>query len=643
MRMVAAWHITLIAALVGSWIPRAAGAMEQKKPEEIVAAFDKRVGAYFRAESGSPLLRARKRPPLDPGRGNYVRAYSYSLVGFAARCLYLGEMLDEANAALAENAQHYIDNPLDILDRDSFHWHAETVLRLIEMYGSNGTKHPGRLTSKTESLALQPIWEYVRKVSTLEKAEHEESETWHIYLSENHHAMMFTLCWHFAKLAKDRYEYQDLRYEDGATAEEHYRAWSEYFVTYCRERARKSPCIEMMSDGYNSTLIKGFYNFFDFGDARVRRSAGLFLDLYFAYWAQEQIGGVQGGGRSRIYFHNAFRHNPNHGNAPLAWLYFGIGDQPEVYGHDVNAALSEYRPPGVIADIARDVDGRGRYIVRQRPQGLGKTGIPTKNAHTAVPTRMRTDGGGIIRYSYCEPAFILGTPMTEARPIEDWAAISIQNRWQGVIFSGEDDARIVPIVRPVDHRVTMNAQRSMQSQGCLITQKIKYSKGAAEMIVWLSKEGLTVPSEEDGVVFVEAEGAYAAVRVVTGGYTWMGGRFESDRNIREGLTLIANEEFAPVILEVMSKSYVASYEAFKDKVKASEANLDGDLLTYESIYGDKMTFNTSGGAPPTINGEPIDYSPKMVFESPFLNAEWNNGVVTVSKGKRKKVLDFTED
>ena len=98
-----------------------------------------------------------------------------------------------------------------------------------------------------------------------------------------------------------------------------------------------------------------------------------------------------------------------------------------------------------------------------------------------------------------------------------------------------------------------------------------------------------------------------------------------------------------MILEVMSKSYVASYEAFKDKVKASEANLDGDLLTYESIYGDKMTFNTSGGAPPTINGEPIDYSPKMVFESPFLNAEWNNGVVTVSKGKRKKVLDFTED
>ena len=26
--------------------------------------------------------------------------------------------------------------------------------------------------------------------------------------------------------------------------------------------------------------------------------------------------------------------------------------------------------------------------------------------------------------------------------------------------------------------------------------------------------------------------------------------------------------------------------------------------------------------------------------SPFLNADWNSGIVTIGKGKRKKVLDF---
>lgn len=100
----------------------------QHANDDIVAGFGRRVDDFFRAESGQPLARAPKRKPLGPGRGNYVRHYSYSMMAFAARCLYLDEMLEEANAALAENARHYLDNPKDINDRDSFHWHGEIVL-----------------------------------------------------------------------------------------------------------------------------------------------------------------------------------------------------------------------------------------------------------------------------------------------------------------------------------------------------------------------------------------------------------------------------------------------------------------------------------------------------------------------------------
>ena len=628
------------------WLAGASTALAAQSPEEVIAGFDKRVEAMFRAESGKPLARAEKQKPLGPGRGNYVRAYSYSMVGFAARCLYLNEMLDEANAALTENAQHYLDNPKDINDRDSFHWHADVVMRLVEMYGSKGTKHPGRITKETEALVLKPIWEYTKRVSWLGKAEHEKSQTWHIYLSENHHAMSFTVCWQFSKIAKDRPEYRDLKYDDGATAAEHYRAWNEYFVVYCRERARKSPCIEMMSDNYNATLIKGFYNFYDFGDPQVRRSAGLLLDLYFAYWAQEQIDGVQGGGRSRIYFYKGLSQDRSHGNAPLAWFYFGIGQPPAVHGHDVSAALSDYRPPAVVADIALDVTGRGRYEVRQRPQGLGKQGRPLKTAVTTVPTRMQTDGGGILRYSYCDPAFIIGTPMTLARPQEDWAAISSQNRWQGVIFAGEEEARIVPIVRPKDNRVALNAQWSVQSKGSLITQKLKHHRGGAEMIVWMSNDGLSVPVEEEGIVFVEAENAYAAIKVVQGGFQWRQTPFiaidgqKNRRSTREGKTMILNEEYAPVILEVMAKSDVSSFAAFKAMVKACPIRMKGPVLEYETIYGEQLTFDTSASEAPTINGHPVNYAPKKVFESPFLNADWNSGIVTITKGDRKKVLNF---
>jgi hypothetical protein len=312
----------------------------------------------------------------------------------------------------------------------------------------------------------------------------------------------------------------------------------------------------------------------------------------------------------------------------------------------VSAALSDYRPPAVVADIALDVSGRGRYEVRQRPQGLGLQGRPLRTAVTTVPTKMRTDGGGILRYSYCDPAFIMGTPMTAARPLEDWAAISAQNRWQGAIFAGGHDARIVPIVRPKDNRRALNAQWSVQSKGSLITQKLKHHRGGAEMIVWMSNDGLSVPVEEDGIIFVEAENAYAGIKVVQGGFKWRQTPFIANtgenhrRSTPEGKAMILNEEYAPVILEVMTKSDVSSFDAFKAMVKACRISMNGPVLEYKTIYGEQLTFDTSTREVPTINGHPVNYSPRKVFESPFLNADWNSGIVTIAKGNRKKVLNF---
>jgi len=622
---------------------------QAESPEEVLAGFEERVDQMFRTEAGKPLVRAKKRKPIGPGRGNYVRHYSYSMVGFAARCFYLAEMPSEANAALVENARHYLENPKDINDRDSFHWHAEMVMRLVELYGTQGSKHAGRITKETETLVLKPIWEYVRKSSTLAKAEYEKSQTWHIYSSENHHLMDFTVCWHFAKLAMDRPEYRDLKFDDGASAAEHYRAWNEYFVVYCRERARKGMCVEMMSDHYNSALIKGIYNFYDFGEPQVRRSAEQFLDLYFAYWAQEQIDGVQGGGRSRICFLQGLQQRFEPSMAPLAWFYFAIGEPASVYCPSLNAALSEYRPPAVVVDIAIDVSGRGRYEVRQRPPGLGQQGRSSTTAYSRIPTKMRTDSGGIMRYSYADPAFIMGTSMTEAQPLADWAHISAQNRWQGVIFAGHDDARIVPVVRPIDNWVAMNGHWSVQSKGSMITQKLKEHRGGADMIVWISDAGLNTQLEEDGVVFLEVEGAYAAIRVVNGGFEWnrekitYHGKDGRVTTSPPGKMMVLGDEYAPVILEVMARSDVRSFEEFKAKLRACEVKMDGTVLQYKTIYGDLLTFDTGYEQIPTINGKAVNYAPSKAFESPFLNGDWNSGIVTISKGHRKQVLDFNSE
>jgi hypothetical protein len=615
-------------------------------PEQVLEGVDQRIDDVFMAEAGKPLQRGKKHPPLSTGRGPYVRGYSFSIMAYAARCLYLNEQLDAANAALSENAQYYLDNPLAIVDRDSFHWHADVVMRLIEQYGSNGSVQSGRITSETEAKLLEPIWIYVSKCSWPKSYEYEKSKTWNLHSSENHHAMHFTVCWHFSKLAKDNPIYKDRTYVHGGTPADHYQGWSEYFVEYCKERARRGFGVEMMSAGYNATMMKALYNFYDFGELEVKRAASLLLDLYFAYWAQEQIDGVQGGGKSRVYFGKGL--SGNRSTSILNWLYFNIGSLPKLSGHDINPLLSHYRPPAVVVDIARDVQGRGRYEVWQRTQGLGKQGhtFPLMDAHENHLNQLSTDGGGILRYTFCDPAFIMGTPMVQARPLSDWVGISSQNRWQGVIFAGKENARIVPVVRPKDNWRAKNAQWSVQHKGTLITQKLKSHRGGGPMVVWFSKQGLSSkPLEENDIVFLEAERAYAAIRVAQGGYDWHDGPFiakaqTGDRKTRDGLAIIPKNEFDPVIVEVMAKADIDSFKSFQQRVKACELTFKGKVLHYTGIYGDTLTLDTSFKKTQTINGQPVDYQPRYVYKSPFMNADYEEGIITLTKGDRKTVLDF---
>ncbi len=621
-------------------------------PEKVVKGHRLRASTIFNGDADKPLVRAKKQPPIQKGRPSYTRAYSYSIMAFAARCYQLNEQLEEANAAMQENCRYYLDVPARIHDRDSFHWHGEIMLRLIEMFGSKGSIARGRMTPETETLIMEANWEYASK-AWLEKAAHDEKSIWHYYGSENHHVMDFTINWHYAKLAREMPDFKDRKWIDGSTAERQYKAWSEYFIAYAQSRAKKGICAEMRSDGYNTTWIKGFYNFHDFGDERVSKVAGMLLDLYFAYWAEEQVDGHMGGGSSRLKGNNAFVMSRKGKNAYLAWLYFGMGEQPDsVHGHDVAALTSSYHPPAVIADIALDASGRGTYEITQRAQGLVVKGtrghtFPVATANKP-PTKQRHDYGGIVRYSYCTPDFIMGTPMVEPRDNLEWAGISAQSRTQSVIFARDGDPRIVPIVRPKDNQVTFNSFWSVQSKGSLISQKLRGHKGGAEMIVFISKLGLPEPIEKDGIVFVDAGNSYASIRVPFGGWMWREEGLDytsetgSQRKGAPGKVMQLKKEYAPVIVEVMHKTQAGSFEDFQGRVLACKPMIRDNQLSYQSIYGDSLVFHLDQSKMPSINGKPLNMEPELVFDSPFLSADYDSGVVTIRKGQRKRVLDFNK-
>ena len=644
----------------------AISAVAQTTPESLIAGIDGRIDQVFQAESGDPYTLEKVKAPLDVGRPYYARAYSWSVVGYAARCFRLNESLAAANARLQQNARYYlreltaadeaeilpavVENNTStysrIVDRDSLHWHADGVLRLIEMYGTNGSVAPGRMDAATEAKCLEPIWHYVSLVSRLEKAEFQNSKTWHLWESENHHVQCFSIAWHFSKIAKDLSLYQNQTYSNGATPGQLFAAWNAYFVEYVRERFRKGLFVEMMSQGYNGESIRGIYNFFDFGDAQVRQHAGMYLDLFWTYWAQEQFDDVLGGGKARTQLRAIMTTGHGGISSSMANLYFGLGVVPNVDGHSVNALLSGYRPKPVIADIAVDVAGRGTYEIRQTAQGLGLAGTTNWNQSLVLePYKLNTNGGGIVRYSYGDPAFIMGTPMYDARPLNDWVAISSQGRHQGVIFSGTAEAaRIIPCVLPSDESYARNAFWTVQSKGCMITQVLNTHQGAQQMWAWISKSGLTDPVEEDGIVFVETDevnGAYAAIRPVGTGYTLIENQTFTTFTAPAHWIVQLNDKFKPLILEVMAKNQVASFAAFKTLVKGKALSFTSGLVTYTTIYGEVLTLDTTYNNAPTVNGITVDYSPNKSFDSPFLHGDYNGNTFVIEKGSRQQVYSFS--
>lgn len=604
--------------------------------QEIIAirdGFSARTKAMLVKLAGQPFLPADIQSPLAPGRGRYARHYGYSVANFAMKAFLLDEQLDEANRALQEYGRFYIGDSATRNDRDSFYWPADVVCRMIEFYGSNGSRSPGRLTQETEDILLEMAWVYSKENSRVEDAEFAESKTWHVYESENHHLQRFSTVWHFSKFLSRSDRYKHRPYDDGKTASDHYQAWTDYSKEYLRERARKGLFVEIANTGYGLQSIKGIYSFFDFAEDRsLKKLAGMFLDLYWASWAEDQIDGIRGGGKTRVY-QVLSSQAPGKRIGHLAWYYLGQGIGTIPSGNGFSILTSEYRMPLVVMDIALDPKGRGDYEIIQRRMGLAQDAF-----YTPPHYRLRYDFGGILRYSYCTPEFILGTLMHEARALEEWTMISSQNRWHGVIFTGHPDARIYPQCRKDQPEKTYNQQWSVQRKGTLIAQRLagdQYSRNPNEMRVWFSNPGLSNRHEHHGWVFVEAESAYAAVRPVYGGYQWRKASGEAS-----GDWLRCNDSLTPVVIEVASKREFADYQDFQDNILALELSFKNSILNYTGLSGDRFTFYADYSRVPMINDQEVNYAPEHVFDSPFIQSIWNSGIVTIRKGDRIHSLDF---
>lgn len=595
----------------------------------------------FELRQQQALLRQVNNTFPSAGTPEISNLYAWNRLGFALAALYRNSHLEEANQAIMDLGQLYLDaDPEEFIQSNNgLHWHGNLWVRIHELFGPDSRHFPGRLNPEAAEMIRAVLWEWASRRAYLSSTDINDGGTWRIWDSENHSAMRDATAWGTAKILR-RYEpWHSMEYNDGSTAEQQYQAWTEYLIEYLRERGRRGMLVEYRSNSYSKYTLQCLYNYYDLSThATLRYLARSFLDLWWADAALETIDGFAGGAATRVarpHDHIAERHAV----AGMGWYYYGMGQELNRHPGHMCLITSEYRIPMVVMDIALDREGRGSYEYFSRRPGInveGKENTFSLNRHYYVDPYHSP----IVRYSYVTPDFVVGTHLSPKVPSDRWSGIHRSNRWHAILLRGEPPVLIMPQVTATSNNDrTQNEQWSVQRKGTLITQKHRDTRWTDAMRVYIPGPPALSRAEQDGWVFAWNELSYVAIKAAWGGYQW---------DDVEWLRL--NDEYAPVIFEV---ARAADYEDIDDFIATVTQNpphhgeVGGQMILAYNGLNDSGLFSfwtsEQSTRPPEINGQPIDYFPDFTFLSPYLNSEWGSGKVTIEKADRKHVLNFNAD
>jgi hypothetical protein len=607
---------------------------------------------------------------------------SYSSI-FAA--LWLGKDLDQVNAAL-----------FDIFTSDDPHinglddyWNLTLNQWLYHMYyafGAKGTVSPGRLYPKTEKALLEILWKRMEYKDDILLA---RWSTWWMVGSENHDLVAKVSSLITSQIFMNEPEFKDRvypdlgngggykfwfhsmygvetddgpkprgNYKDGKTytAANHYKEWVAYFDKYFSERAKKGFFLEVASSHYMAVSVPYLTDIFDLcKDRSLSQKAEKFLDAVWADWALDQLNGVRGGAKTRV------KDGNNWAGAMYDQARFYFGGEGSARDNYFTQLLSNYKLKPIIWDIALDRKGLGEfaYVSRKPGEEENKWPRPLGTERTMLcDTEAR-----FVRYSWITPDYILGCQMDHPAAVH--SHLSVQARWLGITFKGENGPRIYPtdavntrgwtlehaLCRAVQHENVMLVQQARRfSQVNPDWYPSKIMIGNDFNIYFGDSHDHLV--EKDGWIFVEHGDAFAAVRVVSGNdnipglhselvkdsYTW-----SPDKKM-----ILLKDKYAGMIFETSRRVHHKTLEAFIDDILDNPLVLDKTVVAGFNILryrgcgenAKEIYFNLANEEISMIDGERIDYSPDMLFDSPFIKSKYKSGVIKISKDDKELVLDF---
>ena len=582
-------------------------------------------------------------PKTDPGgrvtRTPEWRRWALPRLQKAFIDLYRNRASAESSALVKLTADTLIASPARYMSGPSaLYWEGALLTRLGGFFGAEGLVARDRLSPEAQRAVADLLWQWCEVNSLVSSAD--PRRAWEHSGTENHTIMRIMTAWAATHLLAGDARYRERQLADGFAPAEHHAAWNNFVKTWLREHGQRGLLVEIAAPGYSAVTVQCIYQFYDLADdPEVRRLAENFLHLWWADTAQELLDGVRGGSKAR-----AGRGKGGDWNghtdvcSMMAWYYFGVGAPGRGnLAPQIAQLTSSYRPPRLIAELALDAEGRGAFTWVSRRPGLTPPDYPYLPPQPGIPQGssvwLDRQHGGILRYTYVTPHYTVGTSMVPNIPVERWAKISDQNRWSGITLAGSPEARVFaqcklgPQDEEDEHRGA-SEHWSLQETNTLIWQKLRSGKDFGATQIYLPP--LLQRSEDNGVIFARFGTAFVAVRPVLGGWKANGDRW-----------LQLDEPFSPIVFETGCEADAGSFEQFRAAVLASKVKVDGGALHYErSRDGRRFTFFHGSDRTGEIDGRPIDFEPPFTYRSPFVEAAWPAGKVTLRYKGQTLELSF---
>ncbi len=390
------------------------------------------------------------------------------------------------------------------------------------------------------------------------------------------------------------------------------KAWGAFAEAFLKAHDRDG-WYEAESPGYLALSVTGLLHLADHApQASVRELAKRQLDVLFASWAQEQVGGYPAGPKSRTSAVWALSRKSSPWEA-WAWLAAGMGDPKEINFMDrPELPVSRYQIPEGVVRLLTDRRKQKPYEILERRK---------------IDPAKRKDVNAAM-YGYATPDYILGT----SQSVSD-LALRVSGGQEIVATLYAEHPEFAPLylwsrtkTPKSDDADELNTLDQAVASKNLIVARLN-TPGAGTGHAYLSPPW-SPPEVVGDAVFSRCGDAYVAL-VTAGGWEvapaverfpgYYGNGKRRQRDLAGAWVAVPKIQPASIGLQAGRKAEDGDFAAWKKKVAAgARLQVVAEEIRFVSSDGARLSFVP--GRKAMAAGKPVEAAEYPRLASPFLNS-----------------------